>query len=131
VTTGKYAIIWIDHHEARIVFVSREATDEITLHPEQSRHHPRSRSDSHEGYRPTEDHVFYQRVANDLAYVQGFLVVGPANAKTEFIKHLHRYDPRLITRLSGVESMDHVTDGELLTAARQYFKRVDRMIQVL
>ena len=126
--TGTYAMVWIDHQEARIAFVSHDATDEIILHPDNAKHHLRSKAGSREGRRTTEDHVFYQKVANDLAHIRGFLVVGPANAKTEFVKHLHRYDPRLVERLNAIESMDHLTDGELLNAARTYFKRVDRMI---
>jgi stalled ribosome rescue protein Dom34 len=126
--TGIYAVLWIDHHEARIAFVSHDESDEIVVHADQARHHLRSKAGNPEGYRATEDHVFFQKVANDLAPVKGFLVVGPANAKTQFVKHLHRYDPRLIERLSAIESMDRLTDGELLALARKYFKRVDRMI---
>ncbi|MDB5397586.1 MAG: hypothetical protein JWM91_5092 [Rhodospirillales bacterium] len=126
--TGTHAVVWIDHHEARIAFVSHDATGEVILHPGHAKHHLRSKAGSPEGRRATEDHVFYQKVANDLAHIRGFLVVGPANAKTEFVKHLHRYDPRLVERLSAIESMDRLTDGELMDAARKYFKRVDRMI---
>jgi hypothetical protein len=127
-TTGTYAILWIDHREARIVFVSHDETDEVVLHADHSRHHTRSRAGSPEGARATDDHIFYQKIADDLAHVRGFLVVGPANAKTEFVKHLHRHDPRLVERLTAVEAVDRMTDGELLDAGRKYFKRVDRMI---
>ena len=127
--TGTHAVVWIDHQEAKIVYVNRDGTEEMVVHPEHARHHLRSKAGSHESYRATADHVFYQRVANDLTDVRGFLVVGPAQAKTEFIKHLHRYDPRLFPRLTGVESMDHPTDGELNAMARQYFRRADGLIQ--
>jgi len=128
---GTYAVVWIDHREARIAFVSHDAANEIVLHPDHSRHHTRSKAGSPEGRRATEDHVFFQKIANDLAHVRGFLLVGPASAKTEFVKHLHRYDPRLVERLTAIESMDHLTDGELADAARKYFKKVDQLIPPL
>jgi stalled ribosome rescue protein Dom34 len=125
---GTYAVVWIDHSEARIAFVSHDATREIVLHPDHTRHHTHSRAGSPEGRRTTDDHVFFQKVANDLAHVRGFLLVGPANAKTEFVKHLHRYDPRLVERLAAIESMGHLTDGELMDAARKYFNQADQLI---
>jgi stalled ribosome rescue protein Dom34 len=127
-TTGTYAVVWIDHHEARVIFVSHDGSEELVLHPEHSQHHLCSKAGSPEGRRRSEDHVFYQKIANDLAKARGFLVVGPANAKTEFVKHLHRYEPRLIERLSAIESMERLTDPELVAAAKRYFKRADQLI---
>ena len=126
--TGTYAVVWIDLEEARIAFVSHDAASEIVLHPDHGRHHARSKAGSPEGRRGMQDHVFFQKVANDLAHVRGFLVVGPAHAKTEFVKHLHRYDSRLVERLVAIESMDRLTEGALLDVARKFFKRVDRLI---
>ena len=127
--TGTYAVVWIDHHEARIGFVSHDAADEVIVHSDHARHHLRPKAGNRDGHRSTDDHVFFQKIANDLAHVRGFLVVGPADAKTQFVKHLHRYDPRLIERLSAIESMDRLTDGEFIALSRKYFKRADRMIQ--
>lgn len=127
-TTGTHAVVWIDASEAKIVSVDANATGEIVERPDSSAHHTRSRAGSREGYRTTVDHVFFQRVANDLARVKSFVVVGPANTKTEFVKHLHRYDPQLFPRLSAVETADHMTDAQLAALAREYFKRFDRMI---
>lgn len=128
-TTGIHAIVWIDSAEARIASVCAGVTGEIVERPEHATHHRRSRAGSREGYRATVDHVFFQRVANDLANVKSFMVIGPAEAKTEFVKHLHRYDPQLFPRLSAVESADHMTEGQLAALARSYFKRADGMIR--
>ena len=114
--TGIYAVVWIDLEEARIAFVSHDAASEIVLHPDYGRHHARSKAGSPEGRRGMQDHVFFQKVAND------------AHAKTEFVKHLHRYDSRLVERLVAIESMDRLTEGALLDVARKFFKRVDRLI---
>jgi len=125
--TGTHAVVWIDASEAKIVSVNAASTGEL-LERAESTHHTRSKSGSREGYRATVDHVFFQRVANDLAHIKSFMVVGPADTKTEFVKHLHRYDPSLFPRLSAVESADKMTDAQLAAMARDYFSRFDRMI---
>ena len=127
-TTGTHAVVWIDSSEARIMMVDPRATGEVVEHSENAGRHLRSKAGSREGYRATADHVFFQRVANDLANAKSFIVVGPANAKTEFVKHIHRFDPHLFPRLTAVESAEDMTDAQLAALARDYFARVDRLI---
>lgn len=127
-TTGTHAVVWIDSTEARIIMVDPRATGEFVERSEHAGRHLRSKAGSREGYRATADHVFFQRVANDLTNAKSFMVVGPANAKTEFVKHLHRFDPHLFPRLTAVESADDMTDAQLAALARDYFMRADRII---
>jgi hypothetical protein len=55
------------------------------------------------------------------------LVTGPASAKNERAAYLaHRY-PEAAKRVSGVESLDHPSEGQLLALARRFFKADDRM----
>src|ERR1700756_4685355 len=119
-TTGIHVVVWIDATEARIVSVEANASGEVVARPDSHKNHHRSRAGSHEGYRSTVDHVFFQRVANDLANAKSFMVIGPASTKTEFVKHLHRFDPQLFPRLSAVESADRMTDGQLTDLACLY-----------
>ena len=126
--TGTHAVVWIDNSEARIVMVDPRATTELVEHSEHATKHLRSKAGNREGYRATADHVFFQRVANDLALAKSFMVVGPANAKTELVKHIHRFNPHLFARLSAVESSDRITDAQLAALGRDYFNKVDRMI---
>ena len=119
--TGKHAVVWIDSSEARVVTVDPQATTEVVERSENAKRHLRSKAGNREGYRVTADHVFFQRVANDLAAAKSFMIVGPANAKTELVKHIHRFDPHLFARLSAVESADHMTDAQLAAMAWDYF----------
>jgi stalled ribosome rescue protein Dom34 len=122
-----HAVVWIDHHEARIIFFNRETVDEKIVHPEHAVRHLHSKAGSRDGARAAEDPAFFQDVAAALKDSQSLLVAGPANAKTEFAKYLSLHAPELEKRLAGVEAMERVTDGELLAAARHFFKRADRM----
>jgi len=127
--TGTHAVVWIDSSEARIVTVDPRATVVEIEHSQNATRHLRSKAGNREGYRATADHVFFQRVANDLMTVRSFMIVGPANAKTELVKHIHRFNPQLFARLSAVESADDMTDAQLEALARDYFMRADRIIQ--
>lgn len=55
------------------------------------------------------------------------LITGPAGAKTELVTYIKRTHPNVATRSSGVETLDHPTDGALLAHARTFFKADDRM----
>jgi stalled ribosome rescue protein Dom34 len=126
--TGTHAVVWIDNTEARIVMVDPRATVRLVEHSQNASSHLRSKAGSREGFRAIADHVFLQRVANDLAAAKSFMIMGPANAKTDLVKHIHRFDPHLFSRLSAVESAERMTDPELEAFARDYFASADRII---
>ena len=65
-----------------------------------------------------------------LAGTGTILIVGPAGAKTELANHLAAHAPGLSTRVAGVETVDHSSEGELLALARQFFHASDRMHSV-
>jgi stalled ribosome rescue protein Dom34 len=126
--SGHYhAIVWIDHHEARIFHLNPEEVDRLVLRPEHPTRHIHHKANSIGSGHAAEDQEFFHQVATAVAEAGAVLVVGPANAKTEFIKHIHHHDPRLVDCLAGIETVDHPSDGALVALARRYFKLADRM----
>lgn len=126
-TTGTCAVVWIDEEEGRVAYLGDDTEHGLRTAPAPGciRVYRRSKVTSPNERRATDDHVFYQKIANDLVSARKFLVLGPADAKTKFVKHLHRYDPRLIARLSAIESVERLTDNELLATAQAHFKRAE------
>ncbi len=122
-----HAVVWIDHRQARISSFDRDEVDRAVLHP----HHP-TRHIHHKancigsGHTP-EDQDFLHGVAADLADAGAILITGPANAKTELVKHIRSHDPQLLERISGVETVDHPSDAALVAHSRRYFRAADRM----
>ena len=55
------------------------------------------------------------------------LITGPANAKTDLVKHIHHHDPKLMNVIVGVETVDHPSDAQLVAFAKKYFEATDRM----
>jgi len=122
-----HAVVWIDHQEARIFDFNAEDVDRSTIHsshPHQHLHHKANAGDS--GHAPV-DHEFLERVAQAVAHAGAVLITGPANAKKELATHIERRHPDLARRISGIETLDHPSDGQLLALARRFFKADDRM----
>jgi stalled ribosome rescue protein Dom34 len=76
----------------------------------------------------SEDHDYLHAVAESTADAGAVLIAGPANAKTELVKHIHQHDPKLMNVIIGVETVDHPSDAQLVAYARHYFKATDRML---
>ena len=70
---------------------------------------------------------FYHDVAHALDGVEEILVTGPAAAKLEFIKYVHKSHHTLVPKIVGVETVDHPTDKQLVAYARHYFRAADKM----
>jgi stalled ribosome rescue protein Dom34 len=117
-----HAIVWTDHHEARIFHFNVSEVDHLVLHPHNPTRHIHHKANSIGSGHAAEDQEFLQRVAEAIADARAVLITGPANAKIELVKHIERHAPTLGAKIAGVETVDHPTDGELVAHARKYFK---------
>jgi hypothetical protein len=121
-----HAVIWLDHHAARVLHFNAVDWTAETIHPAHPVRHIHHRAGSMSGARVPTEPAFYDAIAEAVGDAGAFLVTGPADAKIEFIKHLHRHRPGLIERLAGVETANHPTDGELIDHARRVFGAYER-----
>jgi stalled ribosome rescue protein Dom34 len=122
-----HAVVWIDHHEARIFHFNRDEVEQLVIHPHNPTHQVHHKANSIGSGHAAEDQAFMHAVTTAVADAHSVLVTGPANAKTELIKHIHRHDPALVGRIAGIESVDHPTDGALVAYARTYLTAADRL----
>ena len=122
-----HALVWIDHREAKVFHFNTTEVDRTTVrssHPNQHIHHKANSGDS--GHAPV-DNEYLNHVAEALAHAGAILITGPANAKTELAAYIKRTNPNLAERISGVEALDHPSDGALVALGRKFFKADDRM----
>jgi stalled ribosome rescue protein Dom34 len=122
-----HAIVWIDHHEAKIFQFDSTDVDSSTIHcsnPHQHIHHKANARDS--GHAAV-DTPFLQHVTRALQQAGTVLITGPAGAKKELASYIEREDPNLSKRIASVQTLDHPTDGELVKLARTFFAADDRM----
>jgi hypothetical protein len=122
-----HAIVWLDHHEARIIHFNPTEADETVIHPTHPPRHMHAKSGSASGTHQHGDAAFFQDVAKELQSAHLFQVVGPSTAKNEFVAFLEKHDAKLLAKLDSVHAMQQVTDNELVAAARRHFKAADRM----
>lgn len=126
---GSHCILWIDHEKAKLMFVDKGEPISIAIssphaHAQGNIHHKAGVLGSGKS---ALDGEFVRQIERHLLNCREFIVVGPGTAKLEFIRHVHRHASVLDDRLVGVETLDHVSDGQLADFARAYFRRYDRL----
>lgn len=111
-----HAVVWIDHREARVY------ADKLVVHPDHPTRHLHHKVNCIGSGNAPEDHEFLQRVAEAIADAGVILITGPANAKTELLKHIEHHSPDLASRIAAVETVDHPSDRQLVDHARRCFR---------
>lgn len=116
-----HALVWIDHRSAQVIHFDREM-DEVTTvtskHGNEHLHHKAKtvgdgNSKSHPDY--------FIDVMSAIGESAEILLVGPADAKTEFRKYAESHRPELAKHIVKVEPMDRASSGELVDYARHFF----------
>ena len=123
-----HVVVWMDHHEAHVQSFTRDESDSTFVEARGKHCQVHHRKGSIDGAKASEDQEFFSRVGQFVENAHEILVVGPAQAKTEFVKYLQHHRPLLAKRIVGVETADHPTEGQLLDYARRFFRAADRML---
>jgi len=127
VASHYHAIVWIDHHQARVIYFDADDANEETIHPDHPPRHLHHGSGSPSGTHERGEASYYRDVADAIGEAKAILVAGPSTAKVEFLTWLKAHMPQLVERLAGPETLSPMSDGQLVAAARRYFKHADRM----
>jgi stalled ribosome rescue protein Dom34 len=122
-----HAIVWIDHREAKIFEFGADDVERVVVQSHATGRHLQHRANvTGSGHRGV-DKEFFQRVVTALTHQGAILITGPAQAKLELTNYITEHNPELAQRISGVEALDHPSDGALVALARKFFKADDRM----
>jgi stalled ribosome rescue protein Dom34 len=117
----RHAAVWIDHNEAKVFHVDDDQFDVSTIDAPHHHVHRHPKGPSEQREHPADAQHFFHEVAQALRGTEEILVVGPATAKLELIKYIHKHEPALLSKVVGVETVDHPTDGQLAAYIRRYF----------
>ena len=126
--THYHAVVWLDHAEAHVMHFSPEEVEKQIILPADPHKNLHIKSGKWGAGKALEDQTYYHDIAKALEGASEVLVVGPANAKLQLIKHIHAHDHGMVDKIIGVETVDHPTDGQIVAYARKYFVAKDQML---
>ncbi len=113
-------VIWIDSKHAKIFKLSPEGI----VKKELSHHEVPPIGKSHDNYINNAEEHFFHEVTQSLGQPDELLVYGAGVAKLHFRNHLEKHNhKKLFEALVGVETLDSVTDNQILAASRAFFKK--------
>ena len=116
-----HTVVWLDHSEARIFNLDAETIKHIDSKSPTAQSHVHNKS-SVSGRRGEHDlEHYYRDIVQALAESAEVLVVGPSTAKLELVRYAHKHHADLEKRITGLETVDHPTDGQLVAYAKKYF----------
>lgn len=117
----KHAAIWIDQREARIFHIDGDRIDAATVSAPRMIHHKHPKGPEGAKEHPDDAKRFFRDVRRAIDDTEDVLLVGPSKAKLDFFRYVHKHDRDLESRILGIETVDHPTDGQLIAHARKYF----------
>lgn len=123
-----HAVIWIDHQEAHVMFLSADASEAEIIKTKSSHAHLHHKGGAVGSGKLELDHKYLHSVIQAVTLSKEILVIGPGSAKLELIKHAHHHDPKVAEKIVGVETVDHPSDKEILAYARKFFYKADQML---
>lgn len=126
-TAHYHAVVWLDHHEAKIAHFNIQASDEDVVRPADPPRHLHIQAGSASGTHVTVEPAFYRDVANACDGAHAILLVGPSTAKEEFVTYLRKHSPQTFDRIAGIEALADATDRQLLAEGRRFFSKADRL----
>jgi len=112
-----HVAVWIDHKEAKIYRINAESFDvSKVVAPHHHVKHKAAEQGTH-----VDAHGYFHEIASLLKGASSLLIVGPASAKLDFIRHLQRHEHALEEKICGVETVDHPSDAQFVAYVRHYF----------
>ena len=118
-----YAVVWIDHHTARVLRFDGQSAEETTMHI-----HRHTTSQHGSGVRS--EHEFFGAVCDSLAGIAEVLMTGSRTALADLRHYVDKHQPMAARRVAGYEVVDHPSDRELVAQARVFFDRREAMVGV-
>jgi stalled ribosome rescue protein Dom34 len=114
------AVVWLDHIKAHVIHFDKDASELESLKTHSTHPHPHVKhGDSHAS--DDDNTRFFSDIAEALKDAGQILIVGPGGEKTAFAKYLTTTAPQVADKVKATETVDHPSDGQLLTYARRHF----------
>lgn len=116
-------VVWLDPKEAYVFTLKTAGVEKSHLKKESVDHHRRHKKDIH---MDSNEQHYYHELALRLHGTDRLFLLGPSQSKTHFKNYLETHDDNgLAKKIIGLEILEHVTDNQILAAARKSFQKYD------
>lgn len=122
-----YAVAWLDSSEAQVHRFSAEDVVQRRLDAFQPFRTLRHKCGVIGAGRLQYDLDYFDRIVDAMRGITEWLLVGPGPAKNQLLLHVETHIAWLKEKLVGVESMDHLTNGQLADHARRFLRVGDEL----
>lgn len=113
-------VVWIDSQNAKVFSISPKGIQHKSLKMHGAEHS----GGHHDAHKKNSEEHFFHEVASAVGSVEELLVFGPGVAKNHFKSHLEKHHhAQLAKHLVGCESLEQLSDNQILEAARKFFKK--------
>ncbi len=117
-------VAWLDSKEAFIFSLKTSGTEKSHLKKDSVDHHHDQKKESQDNSKNAD--LYYQALAIRLKESDRLLLLGPGLAKTHFKSYLEaHHGDGLAKKIVGTETLEHVTENQILAAAHKFFKKYD------
>ena len=123
-----HAVIWIDHKEAHVMFLSSSASEVEVIKTKSTHPHLHHKGGENGSGRVALDAKYLHSVIEAVKESKEILIIGPGSAKLELIKHAHHHDLAIANKIVGVETVDHPSDKEIFAYANRFFYKADQLL---
>jgi len=120
-----HAVVWIDHRAAQVFDFDQNDSTHHSIKSHEPRHIHHKSGSTGAGHEH-ESHAYLKAVAEALAESHEILIAGPGAAKIELMTWLTQHAPATAKHVCGVETLERVTDNEIVAFARKFFTGKDR-----
>jgi hypothetical protein len=124
-TAFQHAVLWIDHRQARLFRLMPERVEKLKVHAD---HHHFHREQDSLGSRRERGRIFFAAVSDALGACPEVLLLGPGNARAEFLSYLKEHRPAQLPHILGNQACDDEGDEALVEKGRRFFRAADRML---
>ncbi len=110
--------VWLDSEHAKFFEIDAGKVNHQTI---KNKHHDH-RTDSKAEHAHASDPLFKELTVK-MGHAERILIIGPGLAKDHFKSYLEKHHHGgLAKKIIGMQTVDHMTDNQVLAWVREYFK---------
>ncbi len=116
-------VVWLDSQDAHLFNLKNTGIEKSHIHKSEMNNHRTPLKDMHKDKNAD---PYYHHLAEKLKDAEQILLMGPGLAKNHFKSYLDSHATHtLAPKIIGVETVEKMTENQVMAEARKFFKHYD------